>query len=90
LRLIATEGKRHIVLEDLGVKAFCPSNQLVPFRDRSYDYETGTYVRIEALEVNTDAEKLVCGMKGITLTTEQQHSYTLGTISARDLPRQYT
>ncbi|OXA59693.1 Tetratricopeptide repeat protein 14 [Folsomia candida] len=89
LKLLSTDGGKHIVLEDLGIKAFCPASHTVPPREKN-DYEIGDTVRVEVLEVSADSEKLVCGMKGVTLSPEMQHTFHLGKISRHDFPRQFT
>lgn len=81
------------MLEDLGIKPFCPSSQaIMPSdpREANRAYESGDLVRVEVIEVQADNEKLVCGMKGVTLSPEMQHSFHLGLISRNDLPRQFT
>jgi len=93
LKLLSTDGGKHIVLEDLGIKPFCPLSQTVALtdsRDPNRTYESGDLVRVEVIEVSVDNEKLVCGMKGVTLSPEMQHSFHLGLISRHDLPRQFT
>lgn len=89
MKLLSTDGGKHIVLEDLGIKAFCPASHTVPPREKN-DYEIGDTVRVEVLEVSADSEKLVCGMKGVTLSPEMQHTFHLGKISRHDFPRQFT
>lgn len=90
LKLISTDGGKHIVLEDLGIKTFCPSSQTVPAGEKSFDYQIDDYVRVEVLEASPDSEKLVCGMKGVTLSPEMQHSFHLGLITKHEFPRQFT
>ncbi len=95
LKLLSTDGGKHVVLEDLGIKAFCPASHTVPptptgGREKSFEYTTGDCVRVEVLEVSADSEKLVCGMKGTTLSPEMQHTFHLGSISRHEFPRQFT
>ena len=87
------EGGRGLVLDDLGIQAFCPTNQLVPPIDPKNPnriYAAGDFVRCEILKVSPESERLVVGMKGNLLSPELLHSYQLGLIFEHELPSEYT
>lgn len=93
LKLVCTEGDKHLVLEELNIKSFCPTSHAIPVgdpKDPSRYYDVDDYIRTEVLEISIETEKLVTGMKGVTLSPELQHSFQLGLISRHDLPRYYT
>lgn len=90
---MCTEGGKHVVLDDLNVRAFCPFQQTIPVadpRDPSRYFEIDDFIRVEILEVNPDTDKILVGMKGVTLSPELLHSFHLGLVSRHDLPRYYT
>jgi len=91
LKLLCTDGGKHIVLEDLNLKAFCPTTHMIPADpiDTNRSYCAGDNIRLEVLE-KPESEKLVLGMKGVTLSPDLKHSYQLGLITKYDLPRQYS
>lgn len=90
IKLLTTDGGKHVVLEDLGIKAFCPASQASRTGERNFDYQIGDYVRVEVLEVDADSEKMTCGMRGSTMSAELQHTLHLGVISRHEFPRQFT
>jgi hypothetical protein len=75
-----------------GIQAFCPASNLIPASDKKSvngSYLMNDTVCCEVLEVNSDTEKLVCGMKGVTLPPNSEYSSRLGRIHSDDFPEVY-
>jgi hypothetical protein len=76
----------------VGKQAFCPTSSLIPASDKksvNSGYLNNDAVRCEVLEVNADNERLVCGMKGVTLPPNSDYSSRLGLIHSDDFPEMY-
>jgi len=75
-----------------GNQAFCPTSNLIPATDKksvNRSYLMNDTVCCEVLEVNSDTEKLVCGMKGVTLPPNSDYASRLGLIHSDDFPEVY-
>ncbi|PNF37896.1 hypothetical protein B7P43_G06205 [Cryptotermes secundus] len=92
LKVLCTDGEGAKCVADVNVKAFCPTSNLIPASDKksvNSSYLMNDTVRCEVLEVNPDTEKLVCGMKGVTLPPNSDYSSRLGLIHSDDFPEVY-
>lgn len=75
-----------------GNQAFCPTSNIIPASDKksvNRSYLMNDTVCCEVLEVNSDTEKLVCGMKGVTLPPNSDYASRLGLIHSDDFPEVY-
>lgn len=93
MRLVCTENTKQIILDDLNVRGFCPIHQTIPVadpKDPSRYYDIDDFIRLEILEINPETERLITGMKGVTLSPELQHAFQLGMVSRYDLPPYYS
>ncbi|XP_067003369.1 NK-tumor recognition protein isoform X2 [Anabrus simplex] len=92
LKVLCTDGDDGRYAADLNVKAFCPLSNWIPAADKksiNRIYGIGDTVCCEVLEVIPDAEKLVVGMKGVTLPPGSEYASRLGLIFPEDFPEVY-
>lgn len=75
------------------VQAFCPVANIIPAVDKkgvTRSYMMNDYVCCEVLEIITDTDKVVCGMKGTTRSPgDPDPSPALGLITTDDFPIVY-
>ncbi|XP_069698130.1 zinc finger CCCH domain-containing protein 13 isoform X1 [Periplaneta americana] len=92
LKVLCTDGEGARCVSDLNIKAFCPTSNLIPASDKksvTCSYITNDTVCCEVLEVNSNTEKVVCGMKGVTLPPNSDYASRLGIIHSDDFPEVY-
>ncbi|CAH1105868.1 unnamed protein product [Psylliodes chrysocephalus] len=89
----ASIGAPVLYAADINVKAFCPVANVIPAVDKkgvTRSYMMNDYVCCEVLEIISDTDKVVCGMKGITRkSSDPEHHPALGLISTDDFPIVY-
>ncbi|KAJ9594478.1 hypothetical protein L9F63_014090, partial [Diploptera punctata] len=92
LKVLCTDGEGAKCVSDTNIKAFCPTSNIIPASDKksvNRSYLLNDTVCCEVLEVNSDTEKLVCGMKGVTLLPNSEYASRLGLIHSDDFPEVY-
>merc|ERR1719270_2096596 len=86
-----TDKSRYI--EDLRIRCFCPSGEMVPAsdpRDPVRSYEAGDIVRVVCLEVKLESQRLLAGMKTSGLRPEMAGVVKLGLCPPAQLPAAYS
>ena len=86
-----TDKSRYI--EDLKIRCFCPSGEMVPAsdpRDPVRSYEAGDIVRVVCLEVKLESQRLLAGMKTSGLRPEMAGVVKLGLCPPSQLPAAYS
>uniref|UniRef100_A0A1B6DD97 S1 motif domain-containing protein n=2 Tax=Clastoptera arizonana TaxID=38151 RepID=A0A1B6DD97_9HEMI len=76
-------------VDDLNVKAFCPTSKLISAVDKknqSRSFMVNDLVCCEVLEVIPECEKIICGMSG---TYSSIHRARLGLFHPEDFPEPY-
>lgn len=71
------------------LQAFCPTNNLISAVDKknlSRSFLMNDLVCCEVLEITPDAEKIICGMKGVYTS---EHRSRLGLFHSEDFPEAY-
>ncbi|XP_064455554.1 tetratricopeptide repeat protein 14-like isoform X2 [Ornithodoros turicata] len=87
--LLCMDGGLRREIHDLGIKAFCPLNQIQTFsaHESPFDiFQSKDLVRGVVISCSSELERIILSMKSDALPADQQHLMKLGLLTEEEIP----